>query len=474
MNKNTELTRGAVKKVTADSRSLKKDAKYEYDSQDQFRLINVLIYRDGWTEKEKIDIKNVVVDFDIFESIDSPTLSATMSISDGGNFAGNFPFLGGESVQITFKIPSYDDNAVLDMVIAKVGDRIKGRVTDKFYTYTLQLVTIDRYIDANKQISQAFKGSYSDIVLQSLNELKSTRNLYCPDDTLHIVDFIAPFWSPLKICKEIANRAVGKKYEPFFFFETLDGYNFRSIEQLYKQEPYTRLYLEHGQLVDTFEDRKRSWRKISQASFLSSCDKIKAVFDGAFGSRLYMFDLRTKRMEMQEYDYDQMVQNSNYARVDKYPLYDDIDGRENYRFVMTKSDRSHEGYIYRTMVRNLMNYYMIKLVIPGDSGYRVGQIVELDLPSAEAATSDPLLSGRWFIKEVRHKVVGNKYLCNLTIIKDSFSGDAKLLVSKKGVINGSATRQQQRSTGVLFQSNGDYTAESTAQEPAYSETTKGS
>ena len=86
---------------------------------------------------------------------------------------------------------------------------------------------------------------------------------------------------------------------------------------------------------------------------------------------------------------------------------------------------------------------MIKIDIPGDSRRRVGEIVELLIPSAEflplkigESVLDDLLSGKYLVTAIGHHIVRQDgYYMGIEMMKDSYINQIPDIVNVGGSVS---------------------------------------
>ncbi len=398
-----------------------------YNPLEQFQIYNIYLYREGWKEEDKFDIKEMMFEFLIYEDMFDPSMSASITLNDFTNLPDNFPLVGGERIDITFKTPTKDDKQTLEFVVSKISKIHRQMNNKQFQLEVLELITPDRYYDLNYDLSMAFSGTYSEIVKGILSKLGTTKKVTV-DESLYLQTFISPQWSPIKCCKEIAKRTIGSKFEPFLFYENMDGYQFKSIKTIYGQQPYITLRIEPGRvnhdIADTDTDRKRY--RVLKYEYGEFSNRARQDNDNAFGSYSKILDPITKRFAEQTADYSVMAQSKDFAKMEDFPVYDSMTSKRKVEeLVMTKTDKSHEGHYYRKMALGLIDNYRLKVMVAGDSQYRVGQIINLDLPdkSVSEYIKEQTTSGRWLIASLKHMIQRESYSTVLELVKDSHSVD---------------------------------------------------
>lgn len=413
--------------------------KLGYSQFNQIELVSVEMFRDGWKTEDYVDIRAMVDEINIYEDMFSPTISASMLVADGLNLPDKFPIIGGEHVLIRFKTPTFQDEVSQEFMVYKIGKKVADARNSKMQGYVLYLCTLDRYRDSYTDVSKSFKGTYKDIVNETLNILQSTKSLNS-DPTLGNQKFISPFWSPLKICKWIAERAVGSKYEPFFFFEDLSGYNFKSAKTIYEQEPVTKIFIEMGQMPDAIDNQERNFERSTRYEVIDGNDRLQQHSDGLFGSKIYQYNATNKTLTLNEYDYTSMFDTPDAAKIEQYPLFDDVGkgNRQKRQFIMERADGSHLGAYYRKMMLGMLASYGLRIVVKGNSSLRVGSIVELDIPSKRAGEPEveEVTSGRWLITSLKHIIKRDQYDMVLELSKDSYKQNIASLVTTGDSRNG--------------------------------------
>lgn len=407
---------------------------------DTFRIESITMYRPGIPEDERIDIKAFVFELGYFEDMFSGTVAAHLVLSDPINLPESFPIVGGEYVDIRFRSPQYVDSQLLTFVVGNIGDRIQQDQTNK-QEYILPLVTLDRYRDLKKDISKSYTGTYDSIVEQLLKDLGSTTSL-TKDEANYNQTFVCPYWSPLKACEWIASRAQGVKVDPFFFWETMDGYQFRSAHNIFSQPAYAKLKLEPSRHKETNEG---AWRRVIKFENKKSVNRLRELQDGAYGVHVTLLNTETRRIEKQEYDYKTLSGSPDFAKLEKFPLYPEDKEIFKNRFFYSKMDKSHEGRIYREMVMSTIDHYRVKVTVPGDSGYRAGQVLDFDIPdlSVSDTKTESMTSGRWLIVSLMHLIRHDTFTTSMELCKNSHAVDVVGII---GEIDESGNVTESRAT----------------------------
>ncbi len=421
-----------------------------YQHERQHIIKAAKLYRDGWSEEQKYDVTEIVSAIYLYEDMSQPSISAAIEFIDVFNIVDRMPIIGGELIDIRFEVPSVSGPINLTYVVNSISEKINDKSNQQMMLYKLNLVTLDRWVDSAVEISESFSGTYDQILTNVLSKLKTKRPI--TSDKSHLKqDFIVPFWSPLKTCVAITQRTMGSKFEPFFFWDTLGGYQFKSVKSIYSQKSHCKFIMGLARMEE-LQQGELSFRKVLSFDVNTSLDKISRENLDAFGTSIQVLDPVYCNSGVTNMNFEQLSQSKDFARVDSYPHIDRLgSNRAKMDFLLSRKDKSHEGVQYRNTIEALHNLYNINILVPGDPSLRAGQIVELDIHDFRADTkgSEAVTSGRWLVKSIKHtiKKVEKVYVCTLELVKDSHKIDLNKLLGSNGVRNNAT---QSKPTGIGF------------------------
>lgn len=239
----------------------------------------------------------------------------------------------------------------------------------------------------------------------------------------------------------------------FLFFENHEGFNFMSLQTLYKQKPYKK-YKYSVRNVNTFTESARSLYDIKSYTFLDTFDSLYGTSTGAFSNSVLTIDPLTRRYTTTNYNY--LENFSKYTHLNSHPVLpdnknrNDVKSSESYTSVFkvlttnagqknalgikdkpdsVANDVGVETYVpHRTAQLAMAHYSRIKLSVAGDPGLTVGQTIDITLPSLknrdgssiQQGQKDDVHSGKYLITAVRHIIDSYlKYETVLEIAKES-------------------------------------------------------
>tara|TARA_B100000427_G_scaffold98542_1_gene81055 strand:+ start:15197 stop:16768 length:1572 start_codon:yes stop_codon:yes gene_type:complete len=188
------------------------------------------------------NIKNIVMDFTYHEAIDASFLRCDFSILDAVDF--NLGLVGGENVEIDLVTESSkEDPLKVKLKVYKIGSILKQ---ERQAAYILHCVSPEMYFNEINKVFKAFgPGSKKDVE----NVPKYICKEFLKADVKKIkkenfenhskLTFISPSWRPADVITYLSDKVTrtntsksSEKQSGFLFFETKEGFNFKSIDKL--------------------------------------------------------------------------------------------------------------------------------------------------------------------------------------------------------------------------------------------------
>ena len=220
-----------------------------------------------------IDIRGAVVAFSYFENVFSPMLTAQVIVATTGNVIADedgdmtsiyngLPLRGGEKVSI--KIPANSGNNVdLEFTEQKGNELYVGSITNisikaEKELFTLNLVSREAITNETQRVGKKFPVTepISNSVQEIIKEYLLSEKKVDVDETQNPYGFIGNLKKPFTIITWLAAKSVpgnvgGESATAgYFFFETKEGYHFRSIDSLIAQPAYEIEYTYSPSVVD--------------------------------------------------------------------------------------------------------------------------------------------------------------------------------------------------------------------------------
>lgn len=413
----------------------------------------------------KIDLKKYMVELSYFEDIYSNSVTGKLVISDAVGVVLLTSLRGTELLQMEFTKGTGGTPITKTFSIFSVSDR-QIDIGNNFETYVINFCTDDLMLSERYRISKSYKAKLiSDMITDILDNILQTGTSFSVEPTKGIYDFVLPNKKIFETINWLASYALpvaGKSGADMIFFENANGYQFKSLQTLYKQSPrYSYYYNPKNILTDSYKTNLQP-DNIYRLQLLNSFDTFDAVMKGTFASRVVTIDPLRRKRTVTDFNYNQYKSSASSLNNSKYnplfnPNYKDRFKKSLYesppnnlnsgalRYMISNSGQTQEGYVNQndidgvskdysveTYLTNrvsqlaLTNYTKLKIIIPGNSDVIAGSVLNINIFDIKAISNerveDSILSGNYLVTAVRHLVTPNGYTSVVELAKDSNIG----------------------------------------------------
>ena len=210
-----------------------------------YRLSNIVIHNhegEGFSSNERgVDIKALVQEFNLYESIYKTAMTGSVVVVDTINLIGRLPIQGTERISFKLTTPGTTDGMIdcsersgHPMHVYKLTN--KQQVSEGTQIYTLHFCSREFLRDLRTKVSQSYNGRYDQMVrsiFEDKDYLDSRKRLFV-EKTRNQDKVVIPNLSPFEAIDFMSNRALAddKSGAGFHFYETTKGFHFRSWESL--------------------------------------------------------------------------------------------------------------------------------------------------------------------------------------------------------------------------------------------------
>lgn len=360
--------------------------------------------------------------FDIFEDISKPTLYAAIYFSDSIGLLDNFPIIGEEQVFIEFETPGMSTTTTYKFRSFEVADVVKG-LNGKTTTFTLRCVSEEHLHNASALVTQSYQDIISNIVPTVMKTyLKSKKDIIL-DETKGIQTLAVPRLNPLQFLDMCRQRAVSKEMplSLYFFFENQKGFNFKTLESLVKEGKKnigSRVFNAQENTTGSKDSTVKSWRTIQNFQNIVNMDSSLKAAEGAFRSVTKTFDVASKKFESVEFDltkvFDKLEKFNNGSQIPNTDAFiKEFGSGVPKNFISTKNTLVPDTFLDTTLalrgsMLTLINSNVTRVLIHGDSGLKVGDMITLDLPVSSGLTGkrtdDKKFTGNYLVTRLRHMI----------------------------------------------------------------------
>ena len=390
-------------------------------------------------EGDPYDITRGNPSINYYESVTSPSISMTLSFMDIDQMISQEGITGGEMIDLEIIIPDFEEKFKIEskkqkLVLNSVRDVVTS--TNKQMA-TLEFVSEESLINETSRVNKKFTGNVTQIVKELLEtEPKGiqTEKEIKTDNAVNKYSFIGNLKRPFETIQWLCPKAqASAKNFGFLFFENLDGFHFKSIENLLKQEPEF-LYQKPDRPTET--DLRIIESNLNQSN------------DMGMNARMGMYSNRTIYIDLENETYEEIDFNISELNPEK-PLkvietLKEKPTRLMFRMLdqgalqkgSTKKEveKRNELAVYqnKSYIRNnLLFSQSLNISVPINPELRAGQIIEVQFPlkdNTDQNTTDKFgkdkdndISGKYLISELRHVIGDGTSSTQLNLVRDLFT-----------------------------------------------------
>tara|TARA_A100001011_G_scaffold289316_1_gene300479 strand:- start:461 stop:1819 length:1359 start_codon:yes stop_codon:yes gene_type:complete len=420
------------------------------------------------------DASGVVVDIKYYENILSNTISLSAIITETGESQnkklGNkgmldgLPIRGGEPATIV--IEDHEGNKLefkndSKLYVNRIRNVIPGTQKD---VYSLDFSSRELFANEQCRVVKRYDGKVSENVKKILEEATSgsvgikTKKTVTVDDS-NSYNFIGNDKKPFYVCTWLASKAAPDSKEKggtagYLFYETHDGFNFRSIDLLFQQEP------KGNYLYSNTDEKPQEYSgKIITYDINRDIDLQNNLLMGTYSNRTLFFDFYAMNYQVRNFNVDSSGPAKSKEGGSKNKIVtggkDDIDSvadefRQPISRLMNKvldvgtlpSGKDIDEQLKKwkdnpkqatfdaadIMVQSLMRYNQlfsikINIMIAGDFSLRAGDLIHCEFPELSVDPNTKVnrrSGGIYMIASLCHNITPRETYTSLTLVRDTF------------------------------------------------------
>jgi len=400
-------------------------------------------------------LQSKVTSFDYYESLLSPNVTAIMSFVDTGLVEADqnvvmydkkydkqerpgtlynaLPIVGDGSEEIKFKISSALGTLDFSRTPLFVNGAVNPDQSSNRESVILSLVSKSAITNQETFVKRNYSKSTNNtqsVRLIVKNILKIDKLI--AEETSNKYPFIGNNKSPFDVICMLASKSVPENGHPgFFFYETRDGHNFKSIDKLIDQKSvatYFRSDVNKSSVSDNSNDFK-----ILSFSINKNQNLISALKSGVYSSRRIVFNLKTFTFEEKQFNIGTLKkslgkkeaptpQDKKYTRT--------LFSIKDVGALSSKVEESDEGdvNVYQGSVQmryNILFSQMAKIQVPCNPNLKAGDIIKCNLEiitpgEKEQGSVDPVESGNYMILDLCHHYDPERSFTAMTLVRDTY------------------------------------------------------
>ena len=411
--------------------------------------------------EDSVDVSSGTISLMYYESILQDTVRATITFTDAGNAINNktavdgLPIIGSEKVLLKFN-DNNDNKLKLTLYVNKVNPM--SDQTTKFLTQ-LDLASKEFFINDKTRLNERFDGKISDYI----RKIFTDQNYLGTEKELDIepvsnnYNFIGNNWKPFYAANWLSKRSVSAENQKlgdsagYFFFETSEGFKFKSIDGLLAQKQKKSII--YNETPDTRGKNTPAGYDVKALSFEKDnrVDVQRKLQMGAYSTRTIMFDpfncfyevitpnseekkdslkLGGKEIPSERLNREFLRSGKNkefsrtqYMLIDKGTL---PSGSTSQQVEKSKE----ENYLPKEILnQSSMRYNQLfaskcSITIPGDFSLHAGDVVFFDAPEPQTDVKNDDVNketgGLYIISDLCHYISPKETYTKLNLVRDSF------------------------------------------------------
>ena len=398
-----------------------------------------LVPTEGSSLKQEFEISagNPLISY--YESIKSPAISLTLTFLDVDQLVRREGITGGEYLSLKVKKEGHDDFEIkADKHFLMLNSVKDVSTSSSKQVATLEFVSVEAIINETARVNKKYTGNVTQTVkelLKGRRGIETKKNLDS-DRASNSYSFVGNLKRPFDTIQWLCSKTQSSKDGyGFLFFETADGYVFKSIEKLLKQKP---IEYKKSELPDQ-NSEPNDFRIIE--------NNLDQTNDIGINCRMGMYANKTIYINVDNATYKTVDFRVEDLKLKKSPKLPNKLERVPTRLMLRVLDKGalQKGskrkeiqkenelaiYLSKSYARaNLIFSQSMSIVIPFNPDLRAGQMLDLKFPlrkgsDQETTTygkdSDDDVSGKYLISELKHTLGNNEGTTQLKLIRDVFT-----------------------------------------------------
>ena len=395
-----------------------------------------LIPTEGSSLSEEFEISGGNPTITYFESLKSPSISLSIQFIDVDQLISREGITGGEYLDLIIQTPNYDDFVISPDKHFLMLNSVKDvKTSSSKQIATLEFVSVESIVNETSRVSKRFSGNVSDLVMELLigdkRGIQTSKNLD-KDQAFNKYSFVGNMKRPFDTIQWLCPKAATDDTNcGFLFYETLDGYFFKSIQKLLDGDAI--VYEKPEKPVD-------SDFKIIENNLDSTNDIGMNCRLGMYANKTIYVDLETGTTKTTDFK----ISEVGLKKPPKLPNgLEDIPTRLMLRLLdkgaMQKGSKKDEGEketelaIFQNKAyarNNLLFSQALSISVPFNPEMRAGQMIEVKLPVKKSdeqeqteygSERDNDISGKYLVSELKHSIGNRKANTQLKLIRDVFT-----------------------------------------------------
>ena len=404
--------------------------------------------------EESIDIAPAVGGVVFYESIFSPVLTMTLTITDSGknsNMPGNDagdPFYtslkptGAESVSFVIS------NAARQRISVpvnkfKLNQIANAEVNNSIQAYTMRFYTGDFYDNNQLHVDRVYKNqTYNNIVGSIVSDVLQSEEEYYSDSTpSQVAAYYGSRRKPFTVIFDLASKSEFEDLSGagFVFYRTRRGYHFKSLKVLQEQN-HVAHYVKTDTLPTVYDEGGTSVDfTILSMTILRNADVEQGTLFGTYNAENKAINPYLSSLERSNGVWELDPAATPTLGLDEFEINEDIqnilgEGRQytslsnvgpglkfDSKALSEVTNSTYNWAAQSTFAYNEAFNQIINITVPSNLDLYAGDVILVDIPKTGCQTElDQTLSGKYLIMDLCHFFTANRAFTSLRIGRGTY------------------------------------------------------
>lgn len=402
---------------------------------------------------QEVPIMGKILNFNYYESIYSSTVSGSIALEDVGGAVEDEKTGVLATIKDGMKITGFEEVAF--HVFNESGNLnfrnypliVTGAPSvdeSNRQTVLLNLASKTEMISSSKPLSRNYpEAPISDTILKILkDELKISKDKLDIETTKNQDKIKGKNQPPLDVVTKMCRKSIPAKHKDpgYFFFETQDGFNFKSIDGLidegiksFSNEDYNKehTFYYFASLAANLDNDNNNYKVLRTPLVRKDEDQLKALRTGMYNVRII-----TRNRLTGEYkeEIKNLLSSTNLGEKQEKPVPNEIYCK-SYTFELSPGQddpgvsdiilNNPADYVPQANMRySLLHTQMVDILIPCNLNLRAGEVIKLYLENITQGNKNDqiynnLRSGYYMICHLCHSFSQTNSYTSLTLLRDT-------------------------------------------------------
>ena len=394
----------------------------------------------GSSQPYRVDIKPIIAGIELQEGIFNHTMVGKIQVYDSKDVRTLLPIVGLERLNLKFQTPGLTGiNAVANdghpFQIYKIESvapdtKVVGAGSQ---VYDIYFCSRESYFNNMRKISKAYEGPIElgvEDIFKNRRYLNAKKDLYV-EPTKYFSKIVIPNLKPFAAIDMLAKKAVSGKYQNagYLFYETKEGYQFRSIESLLavggsvaRPSKFSYVYqISNVRDPSGAKDITQDLHGVYSWHLVKPVDVLNNLNHGGYASKLIEHDMFFKTINTTEYDYAKDFGNHFHTEHDSGGKTEKKTPLPHAKFDNQKTTISEE-YDQKVMLKSSTSN-IHEMNKPLKSNSVLADVAEMATALAAGATIPiPHISGKFTLQ----KAISQRLLLSNGVLELTAPGNSQL------------------------------------------------